>query len=55
MKSVDRTLMLYKFVNSDNNVPKILGFSAKELRDIEKIILENQQHLLEAWDEYPGH
>jgi hypothetical protein len=23
-----------------------LGFSAKELRDIEKIIIENQQHLL---------
>jgi OmpA-OmpF porin, OOP family len=32
-----------------------LGFSAKELRDIEKIIIENQPHLLEAWDEYPGH
>ena len=32
-----------------------LGFSAKELRDIERIIIENQQHLLEAWDEYPGH
>jgi len=32
-----------------------LGFSAKELRGMEKIIIENQQYLLEAWDEYPGH
>jgi hypothetical protein len=31
------------------------GFSAKELRDMEKIIIENQQHLLETWYEYPGH
>ena len=32
-----------------------LGFSAKELRDKEKIIIENQQHLMEAWYEYAGH
>ena len=32
-----------------------LGFNAKELRDLEKMIIENQQRLLEAWHEYFGH
>lgn len=32
-----------------------LGFSPKELRDLEKIVMENEQHLLEAWHEYFGY
>ena len=31
-----------------------LGFSAKELRDMEKLAIDNQQGLLEAWHEYFG-
>jgi len=31
-----------------------LGFSPKELRDLEKIVFENEQRLLEAWHEYFG-
>jgi hypothetical protein len=31
-----------------------LGFSAKELRKIEKIITENEQDFLGAWHEYFG-
>lgn len=32
-----------------------LGFSAKELRDLEKLVIGNQQRLLEAWHEHFGH
>ncbi len=28
------------------------GFSARELNEIERIILENQTELLEAWNDY---
>jgi hypothetical protein len=28
------------------------GFSAKEMRNIEKLVIENQQVLLDAWDEF---
>ena len=31
-----------------------LGFSAKELRDLERLVIDNQQRLLEAWHEYFG-
>ncbi|MEX1330523.1 MAG: DUF4160 domain-containing protein [Desulfobacterales bacterium] len=44
-----------KFWRDPVALARNLGFSAKELRDIEKIIVENQPHLLEAWYEYPGH
>ena len=30
------------------------GFPARELRAIEKIVRENQQKLIEAWNEYFG-
>ena len=30
------------------------GFSARELRQVERIVRENQQSLLEAWNEYFG-
>jgi len=29
-----------------------LGFSPKELREIEKLVIDNQQRLLEAWDDF---
>ena len=29
-----------------------LGFNAKELRDMEDLVINNQQALLEAWHEY---
>jgi hypothetical protein len=29
-----------------------LGFSARELRDMVKLVIDNQQELLEAWHEY---
>jgi hypothetical protein len=28
------------------------GFAAKELKDIERLVLDNQQHLLEQWNEF---
>ena len=30
------------------------GFSARELRQIERIVQENRQQLLESWNEYFG-
>ncbi len=52
---IDRDNDSCKFWLDPVALARNLGFSAKELRDIEKIIIENQQHLLEAWHEYPGH
>jgi hypothetical protein len=52
---IDRDNDSCKFWLDPVALARNLGFSAKELRDIEKIIIENQPHLLEAWDEYPGH
>ena len=31
-----------------------LGFTARELRAIERIVLEHQQELVKAWDAYFG-
>jgi len=52
---IDRDNNSCKFWLDPVALARNLGFSAKELRDIEKIIIEHQQHLLEAWYEYPGH
>jgi len=52
---IDRDNDSCKFWLDPVALSRNLGFSAKELRDIEKIIIENQQHLLEAWYEYHGH
>jgi hypothetical protein len=35
-------------------VARNVGFSARELRRIEALIRENQEHLLEAWHAYFG-
>jgi hypothetical protein len=52
---IDRDNDSCKFWLDPVALARNLGFSAKELRDIEKIIIENQQHFLEAWYEYFGH
>ena len=52
---IDRDNDSCKFCLDPVALVRNLGFSAKELRDIEKIIRENQQHLWETWYEYPGH
>ena len=52
---IDRDNDSCKFWLDPVALARNLGFSAKELRDIEKIIIENQQHLLEAWYEHHGH
>jgi hypothetical protein len=52
---IDRDNDSCKFWLDPVALARNLGFSAKELRDIEKIIIENQHYLLEAWNEYPGH
>lgn len=52
---IDRDNDSCKFWLEPVTLARNLGFSAKELRDIEMTIKENQQHLLEAWYEYFGH
>ena len=52
---IDRENDSCKFWLDPVALARNLGFSAKELRDIENNIIENQQLLLEAWNEYFGH
>lgn len=52
---IDRDNDSCKFWLEPVTLARNLGFSAKELRDVEMIIKENQKHLLEAWYEYFGH
>ena len=49
---VDRDEKTCKFWLEPIALASNLGYSAKDLRHIEKIIIENQQRLLEAWNEY---
>jgi hypothetical protein len=51
---IDREDRSSKFWLQPVALARNLGFSAKELRDIEKILIENQQLLLEAWNDYFG-
>jgi hypothetical protein len=51
---IDREDQSSKFWLQPVALARNLGFSAKELRDIEKIIIENNQLLLEAWNDYFG-
>jgi hypothetical protein len=51
---IDREDQSSKFWLQPVALARNLGFSAKELRDIEKIIIENKQLLLEAWNGYFG-
>ena len=49
---IDKDDQSYKFWLQAIGLARNLGFSARELRDIEKMIIENHQHLFEAWDEH---
>lgn len=51
---IDREDQSSKFWLQPVALARNLGFSAKELRNIEKIIIENEQLLLEAWNDYFG-
>ena len=51
---IDREDLSCKFWLKPVALARNLGFSAKELRDIEKIITENNQLLWEAWNGYFG-
>ena len=51
---VDRDWLSAKFWLNPVGLARNLGFSARELRQIEKIIREHQTELLEAWNGYFG-
>jgi len=49
---VDRDNLSAKFWLSPVLLARNRGFSARELRQVERIVRENRQQLLEAWNEY---
>jgi hypothetical protein len=49
---VDRDEQSAKFWLSPVLLSRNLGFSPRELRAIERIILEHEQQLLEVWNEH---
>jgi hypothetical protein len=49
---VDRDDQSAKFWIGPVVLARNLGFSARELRKIERILSEHEQSLLEAWNEY---
>ena len=49
---IDRDEQTCKFWLETVALARNLGFSAKELRDIERLINRNQQRLLESWHAY---
>lgn len=51
---VDRDDLSAKFWLNPVALGYNLGFSARELKKLEKLVRFNQQKLLEAWDEYFG-
>jgi hypothetical protein len=51
----DRDDQACKFWLEPVALARNLGFSAKELREMERLIIDNQHQLLEAWYEHFGH
>lgn len=51
---IDRDEHTCKFWLEPVALARNLGFTAKELREVERLIIDNQQGLLEAWHEYFG-
>ncbi len=49
---IDRDEQTCKFWLEPVALARNLGFSAKELRYVERLIIRNQQRLLEAWHAY---
>ena len=52
---IDRDDQSCKFWFQPVGLARNLGFSASELRDLERLVIDNQQRLLEAWHEYFRH
>ena len=48
---VDRDNQSAKFWINPVSLARNLGFSPKELRKIQRILLENQEELLEVWND----
>jgi hypothetical protein len=51
---IDRDNLSVKFWLNPVSLARNRGFIARELRQIERIVQENRQRLLEAWNEYFG-
>ena len=51
---VDRDERSAKFWLEPVALARNLGFNARELTRIERILVENEAQLVEAWDEYFG-
>ncbi len=51
---VDRDNLSAKFWLNPVSLAYNRGFSARELRQVERIVRENRQQLLEDWNEYFG-
>ena len=51
---IDRDNLSAKFWLSPVFLGRNHGFSARELRELERIVQDNRQKLLEAWNEYFG-
>jgi hypothetical protein len=49
---VDRDDQSAKFWLAPVDLARNLGFSAVELRRIQRLVVENEQRLLEGWNEY---
>lgn len=49
---VDRDDQSAKFWLAPVALARNLGFGPRELRDIERILIEHERDLLEAWDDY---
>ena len=52
---VDRDVQSAKFWLSPVALSRNLGFGAPELRAIERIVRENRERFLEAWNDFFGH
>lgn len=51
---IDRDQQSCKFWIMPVALARNLGFSARELREIENLVIDHQQRLTEAWHEYFG-
>lgn len=49
---VERDACEAKFWLDPVRIARSHGFSASEIRTIEKLVVENQQHLLDSWHEF---
>ena len=52
---IDRDEQSCKFWLEPISLARNLGYNAKELRNIELVLIENEESLLEAWHDYFGH